>query len=302
MAQTVLVADDSIASQRLFEMVLTREGYDVVTVGSGPDVLNRVKEQQPDLALIDAIMPGVDGYQICQALRQDPQFKSLPVIMLAGAYENIDRDKGAQIVGANAILSKPAKAQDILAKVKEMLAIQAQAQKVVEPSSTPTIAETAPVSEAEVVQEPSFVEGEYEFDEDSEEVDLAVESEILDEEAEWEEVDEEIMEIEGEPIEEPVSEISETASASASVPVEESRSASSVSAAVATPGRMAISEEHLEVIAEEIAQRVAGKLIPALMESFAAHVLQIPSVKHVVEDASKNLVKEILPEIQDRLK
>ena len=73
MAQTVLVADDSIASQRLFEMVLTREGYDVVTVGSGTDVLNRVKEQQPDIALIDAVMPDVDGVQICQTLRQDPQ-------------------------------------------------------------------------------------------------------------------------------------------------------------------------------------------------------------------------------------
>jgi CheY-like chemotaxis protein len=64
MAQTVLVADDSIASQRLFEMVLTREGYNVVTVGSGAEVLERVKEKHPDIALVDAIMPEVDGYQI----------------------------------------------------------------------------------------------------------------------------------------------------------------------------------------------------------------------------------------------
>jgi hypothetical protein len=65
---------------------------------------------------------------------------------------------------------------------------------------------------------------------------------------------------------------------------------------------LTLSDENLDAIAEEIAKRVAGKLVPVLMQSFATYFLQIPSVKQVVENASKNLVQEILPEIQEKLK
>jgi len=331
MAQTVLVADDSVASQRLFEMVLTREGFDVVTVGSGPDVLHRVKEKQPDLALIDAVMPGVDGYQICQSLKKDPQFKNLPVIMLAGAYEDIDRQRGESIVGAHAILDKPATSQVIIAKVKELLAAQQ--------------AVTAKTSVVEVVQEPTFVEEEYEFDDDSEEVDLAVESELLEEEADWEEPDEDVEEFsddveeldeaeglddveeldEFEDIDdvagagiseldsdvgldeiEAIEEIEEVNADDVfedmfSVPQEAIASQAHVSPAV-SPETFAVSNEQLDAVAEEIAKRVAAKLGPVLLQSLTAYVLQLPSVRQIVDDASKSLVQEILPDIQDSFK
>ena len=118
MAQTVLVADDSIASQRLFEMVLTREGYDVITVGSGAEVLKCVKEKHPDLALVDAIMPEVDGYWICQTLRKDPTFKNLPIIMLAGTYEDFDREKGAQIEDLMQSLRNPLNRMSLCRRLK----------------------------------------------------------------------------------------------------------------------------------------------------------------------------------------
>ena len=325
MARTVLVADDSIAAQRLFEMVLTREGYNVITVGSGSEVIARVKEKQPDLALIDATMPEVDGYQLCQTLKKDPQFKNLPVIMLAGTYEDVDREKGAKIVGAKAILAKPSKSQVIVSKVKEILALQEQLQrkkekpKVTRPSArVVTAAEPPPQPEreAEVVQEPPSVEEEYTFDEDSEEVDRAVESEILDEEAEWAEGEEEAFptaayeeEPEGELFEEPmvskptvtepmlaVAEVpAPTRSVVAEVAEEEVEERTPPMRSSVSPERLTLSEEHLDAIAEEIATRVAGKLIPALMQSLARYVLEIPSVKNVVENTRKQVMKDILP-------
>jgi len=314
MAQTVLVADDSVASQRLFEMVLNREGFEVVTVGSGQDILDKVKEKQPDLALIDAVMPGVDGYQICQSLKKDPQLKGLPVIMLAGTYEDVDRQRGASIVGANAVLDKPATSQVIIAKVKELLAAQQ--------------AEAAPKSEiAEVVEEPSFVEEEYEFDEDSEEVDLAVESELLEEEAEWEEPDEDLDDLseDAADIDDVFEDVAEPDEIEA---VEEFEDADvedafedemfenevfedevpaapqdiaepSVSAAPAPAAQ--IPTEQLDAAAEAIAQRVAAKLGPILVQSLTAYVLQTPAIRQIIDETSKRLVQEILPDIQDSL-
>jgi CheY-like chemotaxis protein len=301
MAQTVLIADVSVASQRLFEMVLTREGYDVVAVEAGPEVVAKVKENHPDLALIDAVMPGIDSYQVCQTLKQDPQVKDVPIIMLAGTYEEIDRQRGESIVGANAILEKPAKSQAIISKVKEFLELQQQVQEAEEAAVSGGDADVA-----EVLQEPTFVEEEYAFDEDSEEVDLAVESEILDEEAEWEEPDDdeaavlpsEILPDEIEAIEE--SEDSYVEEAFEEMPdlTPESAPAEAVSAQPA----VAMSEEQLDAVADAIVTRVAAKLGPVLLQSFTEYVLQTPAAKHIVTTASKKLVREVLPDIQDTMR
>lgn len=338
MAQTVLVADDNIASQRLFEMVLKQGGYDVITVGSGAEVLKRVKEKRPDVALIDAVMPEIDSYQLCRTIKQDPQLKNLPIIMLAGTYEDVDREQGAKVVGANALLDKPANSQAILSKVKELLALQMQvpqaekkgktspataAPKVADKPIAPKLAAKPVPPKAEVVQEPSFVEEEYEFEEDSEEVDLAVESEILDEEAEWEEETEEEMgeaaevveEIaEAEVAEEPEEEMLVEAAKEPAAPREvvaaaptprpekakapEARPAARARVAPA-PKPLALAEEQLDTVAAEIARRVAEKLVPAFVQSVSAYLFQIPSVQQIVEQMSRNLVQEILPDIQE---
>jgi CheY-like chemotaxis protein len=309
MAQTVLVADNSIASQRLFEMVLTKAGYHVITVSSGKDVLERAKEKKPDLALIDAMMPEVDGYQICQTFKQDPKLKNVPLIMLAGKYEDFDQKKGAKIVGANAILDKPAKSNLIIAKVQELLKVQEQRPRPQTKAETaPTVAQAMTAAEElssaeeypEVIQEPTVVEEEYEFDEDSEETDLVVESEILDEEVEWEEpVEEEATE----EIPLPAEAYEQEPEA---VPFEEEEMEAETAAPTVSLGssveQMTLSDENLDLIAEEIAKRLTGKLAPVLMQSLTAYLLQIPAVKQVVETASKSLVKEILPDLQKKLK
>lgn len=295
MAQKVLVADDSIASQRLFEMVLTREGYDVITVGSGSEVIDRVKEKQPDIALIDAIMPELDGYQICETLKQNPDFKNLPIILLAGTHEGFDQEKGIKIVGENAILNKPAKSNVIISKVKEVL--EQQEAEVAEQA----LDQVEQVSQAEgfagVVEEPQMVEEAYEFDEDSEEVDMVVEDEILEAEAEFEEVIGDIAETEesfAEPEEEPWTEEQLEAP---TAPVAETPAVS----VQESLGAVKLSDEKLDMIVNEITQRLAGKLIPILVQELASSLVQIPTVKSALEETSKKLLKEVLPEIQKEL-
>lgn len=316
MNQKVLVADDSIASQRLFEMVLTREGYDVITIGSGAQVLDAVRDKHPDIALIDAIMPEADGYQICKTLKESAEFHRLPVIMLAGRYEDFDRERGMNVVGTEAILNKPSRSEDIVAKVKEFLA---ESQEEIEEM---TLVEEVPAPIAEVIEEPTFVQEEYEFDEDSEEADLVVENELLEEEAEVvdiEEIEEEseeddegfTIEETEEPFEEEWTETEEEIFVEEpAVPTGESAvlpeepivaETAHISPEISQMAEIAhISDEKLDLIAGDIAQRLAPKLVPALMQQLALYLMQIPVVKSVVEQASKQLVKELLPEIQEK--
>ncbi len=297
MAQKVLIADDSIASQRLLEMVLTRGGYNVVTVGSGVEVIDRVKEKQPDIALIDAVMPEVDGYQICETLKQTPDFKNLPIILLAGKHEEVDQEKGSKLVGKNAILTKPAKSTVILSKVKELLA-QHEA----------VVAEQSPVEPAlapEVIEEPPMVAEAYDFDEDSEELDMLVEDEILEEGAEFEEeieMEEPSEEIE---MEEPSEEIDaagvEPEEASWEEEPAEVPTASVAETAQESIGTVKLSDEKLDMIANEIAQRVAKRLVPALVLELTKSFMQVPMVKSALEEAGKKMVKDLLPEIRKNL-
>ncbi|PIE33779.1 hypothetical protein CSA56_09705 [candidate division KSB3 bacterium] len=315
MAQKVLIADDQIASRRMFEMVLAREGYDVITVDSGAKVLDTVQEKHPDIALIDAIMPEIDGYQVCETLKNSPNFKHLPVILLAGKYEAFDKERGLKVVGAEAaILDKPAKSNDIIAKVQELLA-QAKEKAVAEASL-----ETESLPGTDVVQEPTFVQEEYEFDEDSEEADLMVESEFMEEEEEFETLDDdyEIGDVEEEIVEDVIEEIPEE-TFSLDEPQAEESAAIETTPVVETPAPQALlsqpstavkpkpeamtqfSDEKLDMITEEIAQRLAGKLVPVLMQEIANYLIQFPAIKSVVDQTSKQLVKELLPELQDSL-
>ena len=290
MAQKVLIADDQIASRRMFEMVLSREGYDVIAVESGAKVLDMVKEKRPDLALIDAVMPEIDGYQICETLKNTPAFQQLPIVLLAGRSEGFDQERGLKAVGAeNAILSKPAKSVDILAKVQEFL-------KAAEAGATEeaTRAEAAPMPETSVVEEPQLVQEEYEFDEDSEEADMVVESEILAEDEEFEDFEEEDV-------------APEKVAEDTGIFSMQEEKAPVVEASQPTPkerkivAREQFSDEKLDTIAEEIAQRLAGKLLPVLGQELAKYMMQFPTVNQVVTTASRELVKELLPEIEEKL-
>src|SRR4249919_1696875 len=101
----VLVVDDTPQNVRLLEAILIPRGYTVVSAASGEQALDRVAEQMPDLVLLDIMMPGIDGHEVCRRLRADPATALLPIVMVTASG---DQNKVAALEsGADDFIPKP---------------------------------------------------------------------------------------------------------------------------------------------------------------------------------------------------
>jgi CheY-like chemotaxis protein len=103
---TILVADDNSNIQKMVSLVFKEKGIRVVAVGNGEAACRKVPEVHPDVVLADVFMPVRNGYEVCEFVKQDPQFAETPVILLVGAFDPLD-EKEARRVGANGVLKKP---------------------------------------------------------------------------------------------------------------------------------------------------------------------------------------------------
>ncbi len=102
----LLLADDSITIQKVVNLTFADEGIEVITVGDGDSAMQKISEMSPDVILADVNMPGLNGYQICEIIRDNPVTRHLPVVLLVGSFEPFDEAEAAR-VGANAYLTKP---------------------------------------------------------------------------------------------------------------------------------------------------------------------------------------------------
>jgi two-component system cell cycle response regulator len=123
MTARVLVVDDKPVNVRLLEAKLMTEYYDVITATSGREALERVKSDRPDLILLDIMMPVMDGFQVCEALKADPATAHIPVVMVTALNEPADRVRGLE-AGADDFLSKPVNDMALLARVKSLLRLK----------------------------------------------------------------------------------------------------------------------------------------------------------------------------------
>jgi adenylate cyclase len=119
----ILVVDDSPANIKLLEAVLAPRGYTVVTASSGREALAKVAGERPDLILLDIVMPGMDGYAVCQELRNDPLTRLLPVVMIT-ASSDAEKVKAIE-AGADDFISKPFNQSELLARVKSLIRVKA---------------------------------------------------------------------------------------------------------------------------------------------------------------------------------
>jgi CheY-like chemotaxis protein len=90
MPKTLLLADDSVTIQKVVAIVFAGEDYRITAVDNGEDALARARESRPDIVLADAVMPRMNGYELCQALKADPQLADVPVLLLTGTFEPFD--------------------------------------------------------------------------------------------------------------------------------------------------------------------------------------------------------------------
>ncbi len=120
MATRILIADDEPNIVISLEFLLKREGYEVVVAYDGLQALERVRAEHPDLAILDVMMPNRNGFEVCQDLRQDPEFKSMRIMMLTAKGRDTEVSKGLAL-GADVYMTKPFATRDLLAKVKALL-------------------------------------------------------------------------------------------------------------------------------------------------------------------------------------
>lgn len=116
----ILLADDSPHAQRMGELILREEGYEVVTITDGATVLLRLRDVDPDLVLVDVTMPTKSGYEICEYVKTSLRHLHTRVVLIAGALDPID-EKEAMRVHADGVLKKPFEASVVLETVKPLL-------------------------------------------------------------------------------------------------------------------------------------------------------------------------------------
>jgi DNA-binding response OmpR family regulator len=114
---TVLVVDDDVRMLRMMQRTLELEGYQALTATNGEIALNTFDEQSPDLVLLDIMMPGMDGYTVCQHIRE---FSQIPIIMVTAKGNDEEKVKGLDI-GADDYITKPFSTQELMARVKAVL-------------------------------------------------------------------------------------------------------------------------------------------------------------------------------------
>jgi DNA-binding response OmpR family regulator len=120
-ARTVLLADDDEDILELVSFRLERAGYEVVVARDGPSALATAQERKPDLAVLDVMMPGLNGYEVTQRLRADPATAQIPVILLTARVQETDVNRGFE-AGADDYLRKPFSPQELRSRVQAILA------------------------------------------------------------------------------------------------------------------------------------------------------------------------------------
>ena len=120
MPKKILIIEDDRSAARLAQYTIQQAGYDVVIAYDGYEGLEKTLHEHPDLIILDIMLPGLDGYEVCHRLRAEPETITLPILMISAKAREEDRNIGLK-VGADDYLAKPVEPSVMLAKIEELL-------------------------------------------------------------------------------------------------------------------------------------------------------------------------------------
>ncbi|MDH4231934.1 MAG: response regulator [Nitrospirota bacterium] len=294
MAYKLLLADDSITIQKVVELVLAEEDFDIKSVSDGEEALNLLDSFKPDIVLADIEMPKVNGYNLCEKIKMNPATSHVPVILLAGAFEPVDEELAKQ-VGADDSVIKPFESQELISKINSALTmVSAEAEEAVlsgEEEVFEAVEEADVFAEAAaVVAEGAEVPGGEGLEEDlwsMEEIPVAAE-EAAEEAVVAEEGLEEAFELEEEA---PV-----TAPEIEPEPVREEVGRPVARGAVITGAEMPSKEEFLKQF-----EKVMAEKVDSVMSDAAIKEALLSSLTPFMKDAVEKVLWEVAPEIAEKV-
>jgi DNA-binding response OmpR family regulator len=120
MPKKILIIEDDRSAARLAQYTIQQAGYDVILAYDGYEGLEKTLNEHPDLVILDIMLPGLDGYEVCHRLRAEPETITLPILMISAKAREEDRNIGLK-VGADDYLAKPVEPSVMLAKIAELL-------------------------------------------------------------------------------------------------------------------------------------------------------------------------------------
>ena len=120
MPQTILIVDDEPSIIVPLEFLMKQNGYTVIVAQSGEEAIEMIAKYLPDLILLDIMLPGIDGFEVCEIIRLNPEYQNIKVIFLTARGRELDMAKGL-VLGADDYITKPFSNATLVKKVKDLL-------------------------------------------------------------------------------------------------------------------------------------------------------------------------------------
>ena len=120
MGKLLLVVDDELEAQTLLRLMLVRAGFDVAVAASGPDALKQLETSHPDLVILDVMMPGMDGFTVCEKIRTNKTTEDMPVLILS-ARSDVESRKRGEKVQATRYLTKPISPMSLVKQIQDLV-------------------------------------------------------------------------------------------------------------------------------------------------------------------------------------
>ena len=124
----VLVVDDEVNITQILEFSIGAEGFEVISAQNGEEAIEKARREQPDLIILDIMMPKIDGYEACRILKANPLTKNIPVVLLTAKGRDIDKRLGME-VGATDYIVKPFSPNKLVERIHQLLSCQKKSLK-----------------------------------------------------------------------------------------------------------------------------------------------------------------------------